>query len=278
MTTLQCGGRPVNLTGPCIMGILNVTPDSFSDGGDFVSGERALEHAERMVAEGAAIIDIGGESTRPGAESVPEAVEIDRVVPLIEALSRRIEVPISIDTSKPGVMRAAAAAGAGLINDVAALRAPQALAVAAELDLPICLMHMQGEPRTMQREPHYVDVVAEVIGFLQARIRACEQAGIQRQRLLLDPGFGFGKSLAHNLTLLARLERIAALGPPLLVGLSRKSMLGALTGQDARNRTAAGVAAAMIAVSRGAKIIRTHDVIATRDAISLFKAVAAIES
>lgn len=278
MTRLQCGGQSLDLAAPCIMGVLNVTPDSFSDGGDFVCVDRALEHAERMVAEGAAIIDIGGESTRPGAEPVPEALEIERVVPLIEALSRRVEVPISIDTSKPGVMRAAASAGAGLINDVAALRAPQALAVAAEVGLPICLMHMQGEPRTMQREPHYDDVVGEVIWFLQARIDACEQAGIPRQQLLLDPGFGFGKSLAHNLTLLARLEQIAALGLPLLVGLSRKSMLGALTGQDVRNRTAAGVAAAMIALARGAAIIRTHDVMATRDAISLYKAVAAIES
>jgi dihydropteroate synthase len=260
------------------MGVLNVTPDSFSDGGDFVSVECALARAEQMVAEGAAIIDVGGESTRPGAAPVPESLEIDRVVPVIEALAARVEVPISIDTSKPGVMRAAARAGAGIINDVLALRAPGALAAVAELDLPVCLMHMQGEPRTMQREPHYDDVVAEVVAFLEARVLACEQAGIARQRLLLDPGFGFGKTLAHNLTLLARLDRLASLGLPLLVGVSRKSMLGAITGRDVQDRTAAGVAAAMLALARGALIIRTHDVMATQDAIRLFSAVAAFES
>lgn len=275
---LQCGGRSLDLTGPRIMGVLNVTPDSFSDGGDFVSVERAVERAEGMVAEGAAIIDVGGESTRPGATPVSEAVEIERVVPVIEALATRIEVPISIDTSKPAVMRAAASAGAGVINDVLALRAPGALAAAADLDLAVCLMHMQGEPRTMQRAPHYEDVVAEVVAFLEARVFACEQAGIARHRLLLDPGFGFGKTLTHNLTLLARLDCITALGLPLLVGLSRKSMLGAITGRDVRGRTAAGVAAATLALARGAKIIRTHDVMATLDAIRLFNAVAAVES
>ncbi|MEA3638682.1 MAG: dihydropteroate synthase [Lamprobacter sp.] len=259
------------------MGILNITPDSFSDGGDFVSIERALEHAERMVAEGATIIDVGGESTRPGAEPVAEALEIERVVPVIEALASRIEAPISVDTSKPEVMRAAAGAGASLINDVYALRVPGALDVAAETGLPVCLMHMQGEPRRMQQQPQYADVVADVIAFLAARVAACEQVGIPRHRLLVDPGFGFGKTLAHNLTLLARLEQLAVLELPLLVGLSRKSMLGALTGRDVRGRVPAGVAAATLALARGAAIIRTHDVAATSDALRVYLAVAAIE-
>ncbi len=265
----------MDLTVPRIMGILNVTPDSFSDGGDFVSVARALAHAERMVAEGAAIIDVGGESTRPGAEPVPEALEIERVVPVIEALAARVAVPISIDTSKPGVMRAAARVGAGMINDVFALQAPEALSAAAETGLPVCLMHMQGQPRTMQREPRYDDVMVEVIDFLRARVQACEQAGIARRQLLLDPGFGFGKQLAHNLTLLAGLDRIAALGLPLLVGLSRKSMLGALTGRAVRDRGAAEVAAAVLALARGAAIVRTHEVSAIRDAVRVFAAVAA---
>jgi dihydropteroate synthase len=277
MTILQCAGRPLNLAGPRVMGILNVTPDSFSDGGDFVSVERALAHAQRMVAEGAAIIDVGGESTRPGASPVPEAVEIDRVVPVIQALVATLEVPISIDTSKPAVMRAAVRAGAGLINDVNALRAPQALEVAAETDLPICLMHMQGAPQTMQQQPQYVDVVAEVIRFLEARVAACEQAGIGRERLVLDPGFGFGKTLAHNLRLLARLDALVELGWPVLVGLSRKSMLGRLTGRAPRERLPAGIAAATMALERGAAIIRTHDVAATQDAVRLFSAVASSE-
>ncbi|MFP4062325.1 MAG: dihydropteroate synthase [Halochromatium sp.] len=275
MTVLHCGERSLDLTVPCVMGILNVTPDSFSDGGDFVSVARALAHAERMVAEGAAIIDVGGESTRPGAAPVAAAEEIARVVPVIEALARRIDVPISIDTSKPAVMRAAAHAGAGMINDVRALQAPDALRTAAETGLPVCLMHMQGRPRTMQREPRYDDVMAEIIDFLRARVHACEQAGIARHRLVLDPGFGFGKQLAHNLTLLAGLERIAALGLPLLVGLSRKSMLGALTGRAVHERESAGVAAAVLALARGAAIIRTHDVSATYDAVRVFAAVSA---
>ncbi len=275
MRTLKCGDRSLDMTGPQVMGILNVTPDSFSDGGDFVSVGRALERAERMVEEGATVIDVGGESTRPGAEPVPEAVEIERVVPVIEALAPRVGVPISIDTSKPGVMRAAARAGAGLINDVFALRAPQALRAATETGLPVCLMHMQGEPRTMQRQPEYVDVVADVIAFLQDRVSACEQAGIARDRLLVDPGFGFGKTLAHNLTLLARLDEFGRLGLPLLVGLSRKSMLGTLTGRDVLNRVSAGVSAATLALACGAAIIRTHDVSATYDAVRIFAAVAA---
>lgn len=277
MTALQCGDRSLDMTGPQVMGILNVTPDSFSDGGDFVSVDHALERAERMLEQGATIIDVGGESTRPGAEPVPEAVEIERVIPVIEALALRVEAPISIDTSKPAVMRAAARAGAGLINDVLALRAPQALRAAAETGLPVCLMHMQGQPRSMQQQPKYADVVADVNGFLQARVSACEQAGIPRDRLLVDPGFGFGKTLAHNLTLLARLDQLGGLGLPLLVGLSRKSMLGTLTGRDARGRMSAGVAAATLALARGAAIIRTHDVAATYDAVCVFTAVAAME-
>jgi len=275
---LRCGEHTLDLSTPCVMGILNVTPDSFSDGGDFFSIDRALAHAEQMVEEGAAIIDVGGESTRPGAEAVSESAEIDRVVPVIEALSTRVEVPLSVDTSKPAVMLAAAAAGAGLINDVGALRAPHALEAAVQTGLPVCLMHMQGRPRTMQRDPRYDDVVGDVSAFLRERIEACEQAGIPGERLLVDPGFGFGKTLAHNLTLLARLDAFAELGRPILVGVSRKSMLGTLTGHDVRGRVAAGVAAAMIALERGAAIIRTHDVLATRDAIRVHSAVAGATS
>lgn len=275
---MQCGSRVLDLGQPQIMGILNVTPDSFSDGGDFLRTDHALAHAERMVAAGAAIIDVGGESTRPGAEPVPEAVEIERVAPVITALAARIEAVIAVDTSKPAVMQAAAQAGAGLLNDVQALQAPQALAVAAQSGLPICLMHMQGAPRTMQQAPQYADVVAEVTDFLRARLSACEQAGIPAERLLLDPGFGFGKTLAHNLQLLAQLEVLQALGRPLLVGLSRKSMLGALTGRAARERVHAGVAAAVLALERGATIIRTHDVEATRDAVRIVTALRAAQA
>jgi dihydropteroate synthase len=270
---LHCGPRSLDLSRPQIMGILNVTPDSFSDGGRFCGVRPALEHAARMVGEGASIIDVGGESTRPGAEPVAEAAEIERVVPVIEALTRELDVVVSIDTSKPAVMRAAAAAGAGMINDVRALQAPAALQAAADTQLPVCLMHMQGLPRTMQQDPHYDDVVAEVVGFLRDRVAACAQIGIRPDRLLVDPGFGFGKTLAHNLALLARLDALGAVGCPLLVGVSRKSMLGALTGQDVPDRIAAGVAAAVIALERGAAIIRTHDVRATQDAIRVLAAV-----
>jgi len=255
------------------MGILNITPDSFSDGGDFLCPDHAIRHAAAMVEQGAAIIDIGGESTRPGAEPVTTAEEIRRVVPVIETLARRLPVPISIDTSKPEVMRAAAAAGAGLINDVYALRLDGALTAAAEIGLPVCLMHMQGTPRTMQADPRYGDVVAEVAGFLGARVDACEMAGIPRTRLLVDPGFGFGKTLTHNLALLSGLARLTGLGPPVLVGLSRKGMLGRLTGREVGDRVAAGVAAAVLAVERGAALVRTHDVAATVDALSVADAV-----
>lgn len=251
------------------MGVLNVTPDSFSDGGDFFSADAAVERALAMQAEGAAIIDIGGESTRPGAEPVSAEDEIRRVVPVIEALQVRLTVPISIDTQKPEVMRAAVAAGAGFINDVNALRAPGALEAAAECQVPVCLMHMQGEPRTMQADPHYDDVVDEVSGFLQQRAAACEQAGIAREHILLDPGFGFGKTLQHNLQLLARLETIGALGFPLLVGLSRKSMIGKLLGLDVGERLAASIALAVMAVERGAALVRAHDVAPTWQALQM---------
>ena len=251
------------------MGVLNVTPDSFSDGGDFFSVGAALERALAMQAEGAAIIDIGGESTRPGAAPVSAEDEIRRVVPVIEALQARLTVPISIDTQKPEVMRAAVAAGAGFINDVNALRAPGALEAAVGCEVPVCLMHMQGEPRTMQADPHYDDVVGEVSGFLQQRAAACEQAGIAREHILLDPGFGFGKTLQHNLQLLARLETISALGFPLLVGLSRKSMIGKLLGLDVGERLAASIALAVLALERGAALVRAHDVAPTWQALQM---------
>jgi len=271
---IDCAGRALDLSTPRVMGILNITPDSFSDGGDFFVSAAAVQRAETMVEQGAAIIDVGGESTRPGAGPVDAAEEIRRIVPVIELLARRLPVAISVDTSKPEVMRAAADAGAGLINDVRALRAPGAEAMAAALGLPVCLMHMQGEPRTMQGDPRYDDVVAEVTGFLRARVIACEQAGIARGRLLIDPGFGFGKTLAHNLTLLSGLAAVTDVGLPVLVGLSRKAMLGRLTGRDVGARTAAGVAAAVLAVERGARLIRTHDVTETVDALKVAAAVA----
>ncbi|WP_421621029.1 dihydropteroate synthase [Alkalilimnicola ehrlichii] len=252
---------------PLVMGVLNVTPDSFSDGGAYLSREAAIRQARCLVEQGADIIDIGGESTRPGAEPVPTEQELERVLPVLEAVTGELDVPVSVDTSKPAVMTAAAASGAALINDVYALRAPGALAAAADSGLPVCLMHMQGEPRTMQRDPHYRDVVDEVSAFLMARVRACEQAGIPRARLLLDPGFGFGKSLNHNYTLLGRLDAVCALGPPVLVGMSRKSMLGGVTGRPVDGRLAAGLAAAVCAVERGARIVRTHDVAPTVDAL-----------
>jgi dihydropteroate synthase len=276
-TVIDCAGRPLDLRGPRVMGILNITPDSFSDGGDFFALDEAVRRAEAMVEQGAAIIDVGGESTRPGASEVSAGEEIRRVVPIIEVLASRLPVPVSVDTSKPEVMRAAAEAGAGLINDVRALRAAGAPATAAALGLPVCLMHMQGEPRTMQSDPRYDDVVAEVTTFLRARVEACEAAGIPRGRLLLDPGFGFGKTLTHNLRLLSEMGRLAGLGLPLLVGLSRKSMLGRLTGREVDARVPAGIAAAVLAVERGAVLVRTHDVAETVDALKVVAAVAAVE-
>lgn len=257
------------------MGILNVTPDSFSDGGRFVDPGRALAEATAMVDAGAAIVDVGGESTRPGAAAVDERAEIDRVLPIVEAISAKLDVVVSVDTSKPGVMRAAVAAGAAMINDVRALREPGALDAAAELGVPVCLMHMQGEPRTMQADPHYDDVVAEVLSFLEERVAACEAAGIPRTSIVLDPGFGFGKTVVHNVALLRNLRQFTALGMPVLAGLSRKSTLGALTGRPVEERLAASVAAATVAVLNGASILRVHDVAASVDAARVAGAVGA---
>jgi dihydropteroate synthase len=274
MTTLHCGPHTLDLTRPRVMGILNVTPDSFSDGGHFGSPEAAVRRARELAAEGADLIDVGGESTRPGARAVSVQEEMDRVIPVIEALATELPVPVSIDTSKPEVMRAAVAAGAALINDVAALRRPGALAAAAALGVPVCLMHMQGEPGTMQEDPSYRDVVAEVTGFLAERLAACEAAGIPGGRLLVDPGFGFGKTLAHNLALLRGLRRLTALGVPVLVGLSRKSMIGALLGgAPAGERLHGSLAAAVLAVERGAAIVRVHDVGPTVQALRIVAAV-----
>lgn len=269
---LDCGGRSLLLDRPLVMGVLNLTPDSFSDGGEWTGPDRALSHALDMVALGADLIDVGGESTRPGAADVPPGEELDRVIPLIERLAGETGAPISIDTSKPEVMRAAVAAGAGMINDVYALRREGALEAAAALQVPVCLMHMQGEPRDMQKDPHYSDVVGEVRDFLAGRAQACRDAGIEPDRIVVDPGFGFGKSLAHNLALLRGLPELASLGYPVLVGLSRKSMLGTITGRAAGERVAASVAAALLAVQKGASIVRVHDVAETADALKVFSA------
>ncbi len=267
---LQCGDRWLDLSSPVIMGVLNVTPDSFSDGGKFLCVDDAVRHAERMAADGARVIDIGAESTRPGAAPVSPQEEMDRLLPVLQALRQQLDVVISIDTSTPAVMTESARGGAGLINDVRALLRPGALAAAAATGLPVCLMHMQGEPGTMQQAPRYGDVAIEVADFLGERIRACLDAGISRDRLLLDPGFGFGKTLEHNLALLARLPALAGFGLPLLVGMSRKTMLGAaLGGAPVDRRLNAGLGAASLAVWLGADIIRTHDPGATREAIAV---------
>jgi dihydropteroate synthase len=251
------------------MGVINVTPDSFSDGGRFANVEAAVSHALRMVEEGAGLIDVGGESTRPGAQAVDPEEEIRRVVPVIEALAARTQIPISIDTSKPAVMTAAVRAGARMINDVRALREPGALEAAARTDATICLMHMQGEPRTMQADPRYDDVVAEVCGFLRERAAACVASGITKERIAIDPGIGFGKRLEHNLALLAGLPALTALGWPVTIGVSRKSMFGALLGRGVDERMAGGVAVATAAILAGASIVRTHDVAATVDAVKV---------
>lgn len=273
--TLHCRERSLILDRPRIMGIVNVTPDSFADGGRL--GEAAIAHALRLAEEGADILDVGGESTRPGATPVALDEELRRVIPVIEALATRTQLPISIDTRKPQVMRAAIAAGAGLINDVSALRADGALDAAAETGAAVCLMHMQGEPGTMQAAPHYEDVCAEVQRFLADRILACQFAGIDKKRIVVDPGFGFGKTRAHNLELLARLESLKVLECPILAGLSRKRTIGELTGrEDPAQRVHGSVAAALLAVQRGAAIVRVHDVAATRDALAVWEAVRAI--
>lgn len=259
------------------MGVLNVTPDSFSDGGRFAAIDAAVEQARRMVVAGAALIDIGGESTRPGAADVPIDEELRRVLPVIDAL-RDLPAILSIDTSKPEVIRAATARGVGLVNDVRALREPGALQAAAESGAAVCLMHMQGAPRSMQHQPTYVDVVADVTAFLAERIQACVAAGIDRRRLVVDPGFGFGKTLEHNLALLAALPSLRTLGPPILVGLSRKSMIGALTGRPVDQRFAGSIVLAALAVERGARIVRAHDVEGTLDAVRVAAALGAVET
>ena len=264
---LDCAGQVLDLSRPAVMGVLNVTPDSFSDGGRYLQLSDALRRATAMVEEGAALIDVGGESTRPGAPPVSVQEELDRVLPVVERLARQLPVPISVDTSKPEIIREAARAGAGLINDVRALRLPGALEAAAASGLPVCLMHMRGEPATMQQEPVYADVVAEVHAFLAERIRVCESAGIPRERILVDPGFGFGKTLDHNLRLLRHLDRFTDLAAGVLVGVSRKSMIGALLNAPVGDRLSGGLAAAVIAFWQGASIIRAHDVRETVQAL-----------
>jgi dihydropteroate synthase len=266
---LRCGPHSLDLSRPIVMGVLNVTPDSFSDGGRFSDFDRALERAQEMAAEGAGLIDVGGESTRPGAAPVAAEEEIRRVAPVIEALARRLSVPISVDTSKAEVMTAAVHAGASMINDVRALQAPGALEAAARSNAAICLMHMQGEPGTMQKEPCYTDVVAEVREFLRERIAACVGAGVSRDRLVVDPGVGFGKRLEHNLALLAALPAFHDLSAPLLVGASRKSLFGVLLGRPLDERLAGGLAVAAAAALAGASIIRVHDVRETVDAVKI---------
>ena len=274
---LECAGRRLDLSRPVVMGIINVTPDSFSDGATLYRGsnldiERAMTRAREMVASGAAILDIGGESTRPGASPVSVNEEMDRVLPLVARIAAELETVISVDTSTPVLMREAANAGAGLLNDVRALTREGALEAAAAANLPICLMHMQGEPGNMQVAPHYDDVVEDVCEYLQSRIACCERQGIARNRLLLDPGFGFGKSVTHNLKLLRELPRLAAIGLPLVVSLSRKSLIGKLLGREVGQRLPASLALAVLAAERGAAVIRTHDVAATVDAVSMLMA------
>ena len=271
---LACAGRSLVLSRPLIMGVINTTPDSFADGGTLYRGARldvdlALARAADMVTRGAAILDVGGESTRPGAPPVSLLEEMDRVLPLVERIAAELDVVISVDTSSPELMTEAASAGAGLLNDVRALTREGALAAAAATHLPVCLMHMQGDPGNMQAAPAYTDVVAEVCAFLRQRVAACAAQGIARERLLLDPGFGFGKSVEHNLQLLQGLPTMAELGLPLLVGLSRKSLIGKLIGRDVAQRLPASLALAVLAVERGAAIIRTHDVGATADAVAM---------
>jgi dihydropteroate synthase len=271
MTVLRAGAHSIDLSTPVVMGILNVTADSFYDGGR-LDRDAALAHARRMLADGARIIDVGGESTRPGATPVPADEEFARVVPIVEALARE-GACVSIDTMKPAVMRAALDAGASIVNDVRAKQEPRALGIAAASDAAVCLVHKQGEPRTMQHAPYYASVVAEVRAFLARRALACADAGIGATRIVVDPGFGFGKSLAHNLDLLRNLDTFVALGYPVLVGLSRKSMFGTITGRDAGGRLAASVAGALAAVARGARILRVHDVRETVDALAVWSAI-----
>lgn len=269
---LRCGNFSLPLDAPLIMGVVNITPDSFSDGGRFFAADAAIEQARRLADEGAAVIDLGAESTRPGAPPVAVAEELARLMPVLEAL-RDLPVPVSVDTRRAEVMREVLAAGASMINDVEALHSAEARAVVAQSDCAVCLMHKKGDPATMQLDPRYDDVVSEVAQFLAAATAAAEAAGIERNRIVVDPGFGFGKTAAHNLQLLRDLRRLAPTGVPLLVGLSRKALLGTLTGRPVGDRLAASVAAALLAVGRGATIVRVHDVAATRDALSVWRAV-----
>ncbi|WP_434135477.1 dihydropteroate synthase [Pseudomonas luteola] len=272
-TRLLCGSRVLDLSHPHVMGILNVTPDSFSDGGRFNTLDSALFHARALVLAGATLVDIGGESTRPGAPAVSEDEELSRVVPVVEAISKELDVIISVDTSSPQVMLESAKVGAGLINDVRALKRPGALEAAAATGLPVCLMHMQGEPGTMQQNPHYEDVVADVIAFLSERVAACEKEGIRRDQLILDPGFGFAKTLEHNLVLFKRMPELFELALPLLLGVSRKSMIGAVLTKPVEERLYGSLALAALAVAKGASIIRVHDVEQTVDVIKMIAAV-----
>ena len=269
---LHCGRFSLALDRPLVMGVVNVTPDSFYDGGRHASTAAAIAHARRLAEEGADLLDVGGESSRPGSEAVSLDEELARVLPVLDGL-HALELPISVDTTKPAVMRAAIAHGASMINDITALGAPGALEAVAASEAAVCLMHMRGEPKTMQADPVYADVVAEVRDFLAARVAACVAAGIPRDRLTIDPGFGFGKTLEHNLELLRRLDTVAALGVPVLAGWSRKSSLGRITGRGPEERLASSLAAALIAVQRGARIVRVHDVAATRDVLAVLGAV-----
>lgn len=268
----HCGKFQFDLSRPLIMGIVNVTPDSFSDGGRTLQCEAALAHAHHLIQEGADILDIGGESTRPGALPVSVQEEMERIMPVIEGL-RDVLIPLSVDTCKPEVMRAALAAGVSMVNDINALQHPDALTTVAASDAAVCLMHMKGSPQTMQEQPQYPDVMVEVLRFLRKRMDAVQAAGLARERIVVDPGFGFGKTLEHNLNLLRGLGALGELGVPVLAGLSRKSMLGTITGQDVNHRVPASVAAALLAVQRGAHIVRVHDVGATVDALKVWNAV-----
>ena len=274
---LDCAGKPLNLDKPVVMGVLNVTPDSFSDGGRYQLLEQAILQTQKMLEEGAAIIDIGGESTRPNASTVSVDEELDRVIPVIEAIQQRFDTIISIDTSKPEIMTAAVNAGAGMINDVMALRNDGAIQAAAAAQVPVCLMHMQGEPRSMQHAPVYDDVVKDIISFFETRIHACQDAGISIENLLIDPGFGFGKTLQHNLCLMRHLDAFLAFHLPLLVGVSRKSMLGAILNKDVDQRLAGSIALQSLALFQGASIIRAHDVAEAVDACKVCYAVLTAE-
>lgn len=276
-TRLPCGNRVLDLAQTHVMGILNITPDSFSDGGRFHQRDLALRHAQAMVEAGATLIDIGGESTRPGARAVSVLEELERVAPMVEAISRELDVIVSVDTSTPAVMRESARLGAGLINDVRSLRRDGALDAAAATGLPVCLMHMQGEPGTMQDHPHYDDLLGEVSGFLQERIQACATVGIPAERILLDPGFGFAKSHAHNLSLFKHMQALHALGRPLLVGVSRKSMVGLALNKPVTERLYGSLALAALAMTKGARILRVHDVAETVDVVRMIAAVEAAE-